>query len=495
VRALREVGVDAVLVPVYLPVETDEPPPRQSKIFFGGVSVFLEQYFPVFRRSPEWLDRLWDNRWILGLVGRLARSTRPEKLGPVTLSMLAGEVGYQRKELEKLVRFFTEELRPNLVHLSTGLLVGIARAIREELNIPVVANLAGEDTFLERLPDRYRGEARKLAATRLAELDALVALSRYYAFRASSYFQLPAEKVWIIPPGVTVPGGEPDSDLQGHPTDQRREICFGYLGRICPEKGFPLLVAAACEWAQDIGKPPVKWIVAGRVESTFRKRFDQLLTQARRRGVEIEYLGPLDREAKVRFFATIQVLILPSPVPEPKAITAIEAVARGVPVIAPAQGAFVEIIKQSGCGELYWPNEPVQLCKTLAQWITTGHRSREVEVDRAEHTSTSEKGDDQPQDEARGSPALDDTSGALRDSARWDCPLCLGEIQWEVPQLSEDPLPGDRSLRLQMSDRDSLSGLPLRGPSYYRAERMAKQTLALYRLLLSGRDGASPRPA
>lgn len=496
VRALRQKGVDAVLVPVYLPVEIDTQPLPQSRIFFGGISVFLEQYIPLFRWTPGWLDRLWNSRWMLSLVGRLAQSTSPEKLGPLTLSMLAGEEGYQRKELEGLVWFLRKELRPDVVHLSTALLVGMARVIREELRIPVVANLAGEDSFLEGLPDRYRLEAQKLAATRLAELDALVALSYYYAFRASDYFRLPGEKVWIIPPGVAVPEGQRGGNGHGREKAQRPEISLGYLGRICADKGFPLLVAAACQWARSRWEPPINWLVAGRIEPSFRKEFSQLLEQARRVGAWVEYLGPVDREGKERFFAAIQGLILPSTIPEPKAVTAIEAVARGIPVIAPAHGAFVEIVKQSGCGELYWPNEPDQLCKTLRQWVLGTEHPVELKADRVEQRLSSVTTNCQPGDEAhQGSVTLDGTLAKIPDSARWDSPLCLAEIRSDLTQEPGGQLPGGISPGFQISGEGNLPAFPRLGPSYYRAERMAKQTLALYRLLLSGREGDSPRPA
>ncbi len=496
VLALRQIGVDAVLVPVYLPLDTEYQTLPQSQIFFGGVSVFLQQLFPLFRRTPGWLDRLWDNRWMLGILGRLAGSARPEKLGPVTLSMLAGEEGYQGKELDKLVRFLKEEFRPDLVHLSTGLLAGMARVIRDELSIPVVANLAGEDSFLEGLPDRYRVEARRVAATRLAELDALVALSRYYACRAAEYFQLPAEKVWIIPPGVAVPEGQWAGDGHGRGKAQRPEISLGYLGRICADKGFPLLVAAACQWVSSRWEPPINWLVAGRIEPSFRKKFSQLLEEARRVGASVEYLGPVDREGKERFFAAIQGLILPSTIPEPKAVTAIEGVARGIPVIAPAHGAFVEIVKQSGCGELYWPNEPDQLCKTVRQWVLGTEPPVDLKADEVGQTLFSVTTNCQPGDEShQGSVTLDGTLAKIPDSARWDSPLCLAEIRSDLTHEPGGQLPEGISPGFQISGEGKLPAFPRLGPSYYRAERMAKQTLALYRLLLSGREGDSPRPA
>ena len=58
-------GHDVTLLPVYTPTRTDETNVSQERVFFGGISVYLEQYVPLFRNSPQWLDRLWDSKPML----------------------------------------------------------------------------------------------------------------------------------------------------------------------------------------------------------------------------------------------------------------------------------------------------------------------------------------------------------------------------------------------------------------------------------------------
>ncbi len=54
-------GHDVTLLPFYTPTLTDEPNvSRQERIFFGGISVFLQQHVSLFRHTPQALDRLWD---------------------------------------------------------------------------------------------------------------------------------------------------------------------------------------------------------------------------------------------------------------------------------------------------------------------------------------------------------------------------------------------------------------------------------------------------
>ena len=53
-------GHDVTLLPFYTPTLTDEENvSRQERVFFGGISVFLEQHLPWFRHG-RLLDRLID---------------------------------------------------------------------------------------------------------------------------------------------------------------------------------------------------------------------------------------------------------------------------------------------------------------------------------------------------------------------------------------------------------------------------------------------------
>src|SRR6185436_11285152 len=102
VAALRELGHDALLIPTYTPIRTDEPDVSQSRVFFGGINVYLQQKVALFRHTPWLLDRLLDAPRLLRWVSRFAMKTSAHDLGDLTISILKGEHGYQRKEVAKL---------------------------------------------------------------------------------------------------------------------------------------------------------------------------------------------------------------------------------------------------------------------------------------------------------------------------------------------------------------------------------------------------------
>src|SRR3954453_20504669 len=79
--ALHKLGHDAVLVPTYTPIRTDEEDVSQSRVFFGGINVYLQQKSGLFRHTPWFLDRLLDWPRLLRWVSRFAVKTQARELG------------------------------------------------------------------------------------------------------------------------------------------------------------------------------------------------------------------------------------------------------------------------------------------------------------------------------------------------------------------------------------------------------------------------------
>ena len=67
---------------------------------------------------------------------------------------------------------------------------------------------------------------------------------------------------------------------------------------------------------------------------------------------EFRYHGSLDRTAKLAFLRSLDVFSMPATYAEPKALSVIEALATGVPVVQPRLGAFTEIVENTGGGLL-----------------------------------------------------------------------------------------------------------------------------------------------
>src|SRR3712207_3609266 len=125
-------GHDVLLMPIYTPTLTDEKNVSAERVLFGGISVYLEQHSSIFRRTPRLLDRLWDSKAALKLAARRSIALDPRALGELTVSMLRGRDGNQRKELDKLTDWLRGEPdRPDVVVIPNSLLVSLARPVKE----------------------------------------------------------------------------------------------------------------------------------------------------------------------------------------------------------------------------------------------------------------------------------------------------------------------------------------------------------------------------
>jgi glycosyltransferase involved in cell wall biosynthesis len=371
--ALSKLGEDVLLVPTYTPIRTDEDDVSDSHLFFGGVNVFLQQHSSLFRHTPWFVDAVLDNPGFIQWVTRGGPRLDAERLGGLTVSMLEGEHGRQRKEVAKLVRWLADEARPDVVHLSNAMLVGVAREIRK-LGIPVLATLSGEDIFLEKVPRPHYDAARRVLRERAGELEAFVALNHYYADFMAGYLDVPRERIAVIPHGL---------NLAGH--GQRRpaaggERTVGFLARICPEKGLHNLVAAAELLFDDPAVPPFRVRAAGYIGKLDRPYLETI--QARTRGWKrpeaFEYVGELTRAAKIAFLQGLDVFSLPTVYRESKGLPVLEALANGVPVVLPAHGSFPELVDETGGGVLYAADDPAALAAAIKQLLLEPEHAAEL---------------------------------------------------------------------------------------------------------------------
>jgi glycosyltransferase involved in cell wall biosynthesis len=354
-------GHDVTLLPVYTPTLTDEPNVSGEKVFFGGISVYLEQYVPFFRKSPRWLDRLWDSTPMLQLASRRSISTSPKMLGEMTVSMLKAENGFQQKEILKLTEWVRHEAPPDVVSLPYTLLIGLAKPIKEALNRPVCCTLQGEDLFLEGLQEPYRTEAKELIRVNVDYVDAFIAVSEYYAEFMPGYLGIPREKIRVVPLGINLQGYE----MREREPDQ--PFTVGFFARIAPEKGLHVLAEAYRIIRKGGHMPNARLEAAGYLAPEHKSYLSGIEREMKQAGLadEFHYRGVLDRQQKIAFLRKLDVLSVPATYDEPKGMFLLEAMACGVPLVQPARGAFTEILEKTGAGLLVEPDNSEKLAEGI----------------------------------------------------------------------------------------------------------------------------------
>ena len=353
-------GRDIILVPLYTPLRTDEAPVATGRIYYGGINVFLQQWSRLFRLMPTFMDRILNAPALIRRVARGAGGTRPETLGALTTSVLRGAHGAQRKELDHLVAGLGD-LKPDLINLPNLMFLGVAEPLKTALRVPVLCTLSGEDVFIDRLPQPYRAEVIQLIRRHAAHVDGFIAVTRYYSERAVEHFGLPADRMHYVPMGVQV---QPST---GERPPHEGPFTIGYLARICPDKGLHTLAQAFAILRQAGRKCRLR--VAGYLARGERPYLQSILKKAEAAGIadSIEVVGEVDREGKLRFLRSLDVLSVPATYPEAKGFYVLEALACGVPVVQPRQGSYPELIEQTGGGLLCDPDRPQSIADALAR--------------------------------------------------------------------------------------------------------------------------------
>ncbi len=376
VRSLRAVGHDVIAVPLYLPLfGSADGSAGDTPVFYGAISVFLEQLFPAFGRLPGWVRRVFDLRPFLTWAANFAGSTRPDGLAGLTASMLRGETGRQAVELDALVRWLDREGSPDIIHLSNALLLGLARVLKERLGAPVICSLQDEWSWIEAMSVEDRERIWALVSERSRDADALVSVSRWYAERVSSKLGISSAAIRVVQPGVDVPA-EIHSAVCQVPT-------VGYLSRLSFGLGMDILAKAYILLRKQYGISPLRLWLAGGATRDDRADIATVREWMHQEGLgeDVVIEGGFGGECRDAFFRRLTVLSVPAPDGEAFGMYIPEAWSHTVPVVQPRLGAFPELVEAHGGGVLYEPNTPERLAAVLAELL--GDRSRLARLARA----------------------------------------------------------------------------------------------------------------
>lgn len=374
IRALRALGHDVVMVPLYLPLLVEgRDLARGSPVFYGAVRLYLEELFPFLRRLPRRLASLLDARPLLRWVARRASSTRAHGLENLTLSVLRGEHGRQVAELKTLLTWLAGEPPCDVIHLSNSLLLGLARPLRAALQIPVVCSLQDEDEWVDSMNAKDAALIWEVMADCAVDVSAFLAVSPYFAKRIQPRLRIPEARLHVVCPGIRVEEYVPSS----LPFTPR---AIGYLSRMSEDCGLGILVDAFLALRQDKRLRQVRLYICGgmtRDDRRFLAGIQAKLAADNAQG-HVKFLPDFDRNARTAFLQSLTLLSVPALKETSSGTYLLEAMAAGVPVVQPAIGGFTNIVERTGGGILYEPNTPEKLAEALRGLLLDLRRTREL---------------------------------------------------------------------------------------------------------------------
>lgn len=366
VKSLKAEGHEAITLPLYLPLTSkDYTPENDIPVFYGAVNIYLGQNFRFFRRMPKWLHNFFNSPFILRYAAKKSGSTRATGLEEMTISMLKGADGFQKDELDELIYFLKHHEKPDVVHLSNALLLGLARKIKDELQIPVVCSLQDEDVWVDAMDEPYRSQIWKLMGQKALDTDALIAVSDFFAKQMKQKMSIPDEMLHVVHIGV-------DPSKYSIKTPNLDVPTIGYLSRLNKENGFEILVDAFIKLKENPKFNNAKLKVTGGKTGDDDKFINRQIDKLKRKGFQndIEFIEDFRTESLGSFFEGLTLLSVPVLEGEAFGLYQIESLASGIPLVQPKLGAFPEIIEASGGGVIYQPNSAETLAQKLVEVLS-----------------------------------------------------------------------------------------------------------------------------
>ena len=373
-NALKAQGHDSVTLPLYLPHSIEEfAHQKEVPVFYGAVNIYLKQNFKLFRKIPAWLYNFFNSPFILKFAAKMSGSTRATGLEEMTISMLKGADGNQNQELEQLIYFLKHHEKPDVVHLSNALLMGVAARIREEVKVPVFCTLQDEDVWIDAMKTDYQPKLWKLMGEKAKDIDGFIAVSDYFKRLMMKKMDIPEEKISVIPLGV-------DPKLYKVVTPNLNPPSIGFLSRMCESNGFEILVDAFILLKKKSGFENAKLLLTGGKTADNNKFIARQMKKLEKYQLldSVEIMHDFRPVVLHDFFKKISLLSVPVLKGEAFGLFQLEALASGIPIVQPALGAFPEVVNLSKAGENYSPNTAEFLADKWAEVLSNPEKLNEM---------------------------------------------------------------------------------------------------------------------
>lgn len=365
-RAIRKVpGTIASAIPLYLPpddstVETG----LDNNVFFGAISMYLREKVSFLKNMPVFMDKIFDSAPMLKMAARRAGTTRTEGLEDMTLNMIKGENAFPDKELQRLVDYLSKDGKPDIIHLSNALIIGLSRRLKKKLDVKIVCSLLNEDDWIDEMAEPYQSKAWDLISKEAKHVDAFLTPSNYYKQLFISKTGISGDNFNVVPLGF-------DSEELLKIEKKGTWPSIGYFCRISSQNGFDKLVDAFIELGSKNDLPGLTLHVSGGYTGDDKPFIAQQIKKIKASGLKssVRIYPEFQGNSKQEFFSNIDVLCVPVRKHDGYGLYLLESNMAGVPAVQPATGAFQEILEITKGGITYSPDTVADLSASLLKFL------------------------------------------------------------------------------------------------------------------------------
>ena len=355
--ALRQAGHEVIVMPLYLPL-TDKAFQADTPLFFPATTTYVAHSF--FRRwpMPKWMRRLFGSKSALKLAVSFAGSTSAEGMEGMTLSMIYGNDSVFHEQVGNLIDWIEKHEQPDIIHFSSSLLIGIAKAIKQRIRIPVVCSLQDEEVWIDSLKAKFSEIAWKGILDNIGYVDKYITTSDFY--RQVALSKIPQfQDIEVIYPGVVI-----DQYVSGsYPEDP----VIGFFYRMNRLNGLDILADAFVKLKSSHTIPNLKLKIGGGYTSHDKKFIRSIRKKLAPYAGDVEIKEGYRLEDHAQFYKEVSVICVPITFDEGVGLYLCEAFAAGRPAVEPATGSFAEVVADAGV--IYSPNNSNALAEALEKLL------------------------------------------------------------------------------------------------------------------------------
>ena len=281
--------------------------------------------------------------------------------------------------LERSVALINDLKQVSVIHAHDWLVAHAAASLKHAYRIPLVATVHATEYGRHQghLPGPMNKLIHQIEWWLTYESSRTICCSQYMMDQVNSIFELPADKVDVIPNGIDAGTFKQDVSIDLY---RKRYVPPGdklvfFVGRLVYEKGVQTVIEAMPLIMNKI--PNVTFVVAGS-----GPHLNELKSMVHAFGLDekVRFTGHIDTDALYAFYKIADLTVVPS-LYEPFGMVVLESMAMGTPTIVADTGGLSEIVVHEETGLMFEPGNPESLAEAMLRILTDGELAEKLTSD------------------------------------------------------------------------------------------------------------------